>query len=339
MTSSAASLSKEVQWLTANRLSPCLDLLVSRDWLDWSQLSLLAPVVEREQDALKLRTSMEQAALSELGGLGVPLLLLKGAALARWLYPAPDLRDRLDMDLLVDVLELDRLREHLHQTGWRRWPMSASVTQETWRRQGLDLDLHWRLSDHPVFFHVLDFSELWSTARGIRGLSEPVRTLAPVYALVHAVIHYFGSHSKEPMPALFLVDLLLLWESLDSGERRALDGLLGRLGLHGLAARAFQLADQCFPGADCDAPVEEWRQRGSGQWQTALAEPHGRVRGLHLALRAQPGLKYKLTYLAGLAFPRADYMVQKYPGRFPLGLPGRYLYRMIGGLVPKEKRR
>ena len=323
----------------ANRLAPCVAFLQSQAWFEWSHLSLLGSVVEREQLALKRRTAQEDEVLSELAGFGVPLLLLKGAALARWLYPAPELRDRLDVDLLVAEVQLDRLRTCLRDNGWVQRRLSASVSQETWRREGLDLDLHWRLSDHPVFFHALKFSELWSAARPISGLSEPVRALAPMHALVHAVIHYFGTHSKEPMPALFLVDLVLLWEALDARERRALDGLLARLGLHGLAARAFERARQCFPGSVCDAPLADWHQRGTGQWQTALDEPHGRLRGLRLALRGQPGVKHKLAYLSGLAFPRADYMYQKYPGRFPLGLPGRYLYRMLGGLGAGGERR
>lgn len=337
--SDADRVTNAVQWLMANRLAACFELLTERAWLERPQAGLLAPVVQRERGRLARRAQSEEALFADLATGGVPMILLKGAALGRWLYPAPDRRDRLDVDLLVDAVHLNRLRMCLEQTAWQRRPPSASSSQETWHREGLDLDLHWRLSDHPVFFHTLGFDELWQDARPLAGVPAPIRALSPVHALVHCLIHYFGTHSKEPMPALFLVDLLLLWEALNGAERRQLDKRLQDLGLHGLAARAFELAGQTFPGARPDVPLDDWRERGRHQWQTALAEPHGRMQGLRLALRAQPGPGHKLSYLASLAFPRAEYMYQKYPGRFPLGLPGRYLYRLVAGLTHRGGRK
>jgi len=41
--------------------------------------------------------------LAALAGAGLPVLLLKGAALAYTLYPEPHLRDRSDTDLLFPV--------------------------------------------------------------------------------------------------------------------------------------------------------------------------------------------------------------------------------------------
>ena len=110
------------------------------------RLSALEPIVRRAaSDALAAHVT---AALEDAG---VPSILLKGPALARWLYRDPGERRYIDVDLLVPHAKLARAEELLAAQGFSRsgretipgdWPRHA----HNWLHpSGSILDLHYTL--------------------------------------------------------------------------------------------------------------------------------------------------------------------------------------------------
>ncbi len=68
-----------------------------------------------------MRAAELREVLAALAGAGLPVLLLKGAALAYTLYPEPHLRERCDTDLLLPSRdEAERAWRVLQTLGYQR---------------------------------------------------------------------------------------------------------------------------------------------------------------------------------------------------------------------------
>lgn len=86
---------------------------------------------------------------------GIPSLLLKGPAVASWLYSASDVRSYKDVDLLVPVARLPEAEAVLAGMGFRYILEGADAIEEiaharTWQRRDLPaVDLHTSLAELP----------------------------------------------------------------------------------------------------------------------------------------------------------------------------------------------
>jgi len=137
--------------------------------------------------------------LARLQQEGIKTLLLKGSALAYWLYPSAYLRDCSDIDLLFSSFEeTQKAAELLRSMEFNlRDPTPAgdlvsfelTCIRDQRTGSGLEIDLHWRLSSSPVFAYRFDFAELDSGAISLRRLGDSARGLSPVHALFNACMH------------------------------------------------------------------------------------------------------------------------------------------------------
>jgi hypothetical protein len=100
--------------------------------------------VTRADALATLRTDQLAASMvCAMREAGIPVLLLKGAGLARWLYPAGTVRPALDVDLLVDPMHLRRAEALLRAQGWEH-PWYPAPHAREWRKPGTSstIDLH-----------------------------------------------------------------------------------------------------------------------------------------------------------------------------------------------------
>src|SRR5690606_3632525 len=108
--------------------------------------------------------------LARLIEAGIPILLLKGSALAYWAYASPHLRECSDIDLLLrsrgDVDRATQILEELHfKNGDRVLPGDLVCFELTCvgsipSNAGLEIDLHWQLSSTPMFAFRFNWDEL-----------------------------------------------------------------------------------------------------------------------------------------------------------------------------------
>ena len=159
-------------------------------------------------------------------------IVLKGPALARWLYPDAALRRYGDIDLLVGPAEFESAESVLAELGYRRETPSLRRSEEEWHerhwRRGAPwpamVDLHrgllWAGIDAAAAWELLTSDTRCLDLGGTRVevLGEPARAL--VVAL-HAASHGVAAH---PM-----VDLALAVESLDVAVWEGADDLATRL--------------------------------------------------------------------------------------------------------------
>src|SRR5262249_51587245 len=143
--------------------------------------------------------------LASLREAGVTALVLKGGALAYTHYPAPHLRPRGDTDLLVTREDRARAQEALDDLGYRRQnSVSRDAVHTQWmfrRHEGRlphTIDLHWAISNRPLFARMLSFDELRRDARPIATLGADALAPAPVHALILACVHRVAHHDDAP---------------------------------------------------------------------------------------------------------------------------------------------
>ena len=146
-------------------------------------------------------------ALGVLREAGVPLLLLKGAALTFREYPEAGARPMMDLDALVPYADRLRAREALVAAGWSvsslaRTQEVEAIGQVTVRRgEPPDLDLHWRA---PGDLPPLDDRWLWRDTTWAELEGIPVQLPSPTTHLVVTLAH--GLRGNRESPIRWVVD-------------------------------------------------------------------------------------------------------------------------------------
>ncbi|MDQ2839114.1 MAG: nucleotidyltransferase family protein, partial [Actinomycetota bacterium] len=159
----------------------------------WSELAAQRPKFLAAQ-ARTVAAARDFGAVLDESDL--PWLVLKGPALAHSVYPRPDLRHYVDLDLLVSPVDFAAVLERLDEAGYqlvdRNWPLLERYCPGELRLRsprGVLLDLHWsifndarrRAAFHGPTHRLLDG----------RRLLEPVGlpALSATDQLVHVGLH------------------------------------------------------------------------------------------------------------------------------------------------------
>ena len=270
----------------------------------------------------------------------VPVLLLKGSALAYSVYPLPHLRPRCDTDLIVaDKTAAGRAREALLEIGYDGDPIpAAGVTsfEASLARVAVSgrmhfLDLHWALVNHSLFAHRFEFDELLAEAMPLPAISPGARGLGWAHALITAC-----SHRAANMPLkigdrlIWLYDLHLLalkaspadWEHLVSAAR--LQSVAGPCGA------GLRSAMREFSTPVPVAALEEL-QRHSRSEPYQMRWAHSRAYLEWHNLRAMP-VPLRRTWIREKLLPNKDYMRLLYPVEHAWDLPLAHMRRLAKGL-------
>ncbi|MGI8665372.1 MAG: nucleotidyltransferase family protein [Jatrophihabitans sp.] len=127
----------------------------------WAELAGQRPRFLAAQ-ARSLAAARDFGALAD--GAGLPWLVLKGPALAYSVYPRPDLRHYVDLDLLVSPGDFAAVLRLLADAGYqlvdRNWPLLERVVPGELRLRsprGVLLDLHWSIfndANRRAAFHA-----------------------------------------------------------------------------------------------------------------------------------------------------------------------------------------
>ncbi|HUP62041.1 MAG TPA: nucleotidyltransferase family protein [Thermoanaerobaculia bacterium] len=278
------------------------------------------------------------AVLAALAAQGVVALLMKGTALAYDIYPAPELRPRGDTDFLIARETLDALREAMRILGFTEILSSGDelgVRQATFTRTdrfGFEhaYDVHWDVTNTPVFSGVLRFDELRTRARALpHGMLAFSHVDALLLACIHRVAHH---HDSERL--IWLYDIALLRERMTREEHERFWRLAAERRVAGVCIRSIEVADE-WCGRAPHARAEELLTRE----EIERDEPsrvfldrditYGRM--MLSDLRALPW-RSRLRRLWQLALPPAAFMQQSFPERSRMALPWLYVLRGARGV-------
>jgi len=183
----------------------------------------------RQQTVIELaRLIGIRRVLGSLDQAGIPVLLLKGSALAYWLYDNPAQRSRCDLDILVaDKATAKHATDALQRSGYALSieALEASAEFEVALERTLPggilhrVDLHWQVVNHARLAEGLTFADLDAHAISIPSLQCDARGLGMVHALVHALLHRItnmpsGAHDR----LIWLYDIHLLAQRFTSED-------------------------------------------------------------------------------------------------------------------------
>ena len=171
--------------------------------------------------ACAVRTRVITGVLRAMEAEGIPLLLLKGAALAHLVYENPMLRPMRDVDALVRARDAPRAARVLEACGFEvAGPvvpprhhhvraMSTTVDSAT-----VTIELHHQLLQATPFLRPVEYDDVYRDAQSFDWSGHEARGLGREDTLWHVYAHAFAINITRPAIRLISVaDLVTLTEA------------------------------------------------------------------------------------------------------------------------------
>lgn len=274
-----------------------------------------------------LRDRMTAELIVDIEAAGIPAILLKGPAIATWLYPGRGVRTYGDTDLLVAPEHWELAMETLASLGFEDdlgslgHPRMESLTSHPWKRPGHSVDLHctlWGIETTPE--RAWEVLSSHTTTMSVGGAE--VRVLAPAARTMHVALHaaQHGYDEGKPISDLELaVDVLPdeLW--LEAVE------VAGELDAVGNVATGLRLLPE---GREL---AERLGITPQGSVDALLRVAHVPLASGFEELATTPGVRAKLSIVRSELVPTPDFMRWWSPlaRRGPAGLAACYLWRPL----------
>jgi hypothetical protein len=293
----------------------------------------------REAAADVLREVDLTMLLAAMADAGLQPLLLKGAHLAYGHYERPELRPRLDSDLLIPDEARGTTHDLLLELGYesdRQVRGDLVKHQRTYLRRHAGVvvhavDVHWKISNPQVFAAAFSYEELAARAVPLPALHPAARGLSDVDALLVACVHRVAHHADFDR-LIWVHDIDLVARRIDAaGWARVVDlavrrriAAVCRAGLAGAAARFHT-----------PIPAD---LLGDGRWSApdpeitaTYVESRGHLTMLGDNLKALPTWSARRRLVLEHLFPPADYIRHVYAPSSAAPLPLLYAWRVLRG--------
>jgi Uncharacterised nucleotidyltransferase len=158
---------------------------------------------------------------------GVRMIVLKGPALARMVYPDSALRPGSDLDILVKPADMQQSRVLLEHLGYtcdaRKFGRDVEAlnhheeyTSSKEGQQFRSIELHWKLIRVGIL-QENDVEILFDNAMQVSTDSSTFEALHPVDALIHRALNNAFMHDSD-MRLIWIYDILMLARSLKDPE-------------------------------------------------------------------------------------------------------------------------
>lgn len=274
--------------------------------------------------------------LAALQEARVRTLILKGAALAHTHYAHPSLRPRNDTDLLIQRRDWPEATQALQELGYKR---KDEIRGETARNQGEFerrdrsvrhvFDLHWQVSDRPVFAAALDFDTLMQGAAHIAALGSFAWAPAPVHMLLLACMHRVRHYNADLL--MWLYDIHLLTEKLSDREVDEFVAAARHSKVSAICDAGLRRAAEHFHTKIPDGLLDSLRPadaaHGTELSARYLVLPPWRARLLDLM--TQPDWTKRFRFICELATSDRQYLLDRYQRTRSAWLPVLYARRLV----------
>jgi hypothetical protein len=298
----------------------------------------LSARVRRAAVAEAVREVELASLLDVLGRASVGALLFKGAALAYTCYGRPELRPRLDTDLLIPEQKRSTAAAVLRDLGYEvsgHFSGDLVAYQAAYLKRRRDavvhvVDLHWRLSNPQPFGDVLTYEEAAAEAVPVVELGAQAWTLSAVHALLVACVHRVAHHSTDQR-LIWAVDIDRLAGRYTAPDwERFVTLAIGRR-VAAVCRRGLTDAQHVCHTAVPEAVLDELGQAVDDEPTAAFLRPRRHAAVVAQDLAAMPTWGSRVRLLRQHAFPPATYMRGVYAPASSLPLPLLYLRRAWHG--------
>lgn len=282
--------------------------------------------------------------LRALEAAGIPVVLLKGAALSVDVFTDIGLRPWSDLDVLIDQRHSAGAEQALAALGFQRARVETTAGATVAHENELLLvdsaghlvDLHWSLFDSPFYQSRTRATAIWRHTREVRLEGVPARVLTPEVLLLHLCGHLTLHHSGDEL--LWLNDVAevvarhhqqLNWEVVLAEAQR----------LHLVVALQRALGSAAETLAAPVPPAVRNRIKALHPSATELAvvgrladKERSMAARLWFDLATMESWTERVAFVRTRLFPSPAYMRQRYGVTTTLGLVLAYPYRWLIGL-------
>jgi putative nucleotidyltransferase-like protein len=270
---------------------------------------------------------------------GLDVLLMKGSSLAYDVYLDPAWRVRSDVDMLIRAGDADGVRSLLRDLGYVSFAALSgefAISQFHYERVAAPgirhlCDVHWKIVNRLRLADAIRFDELAAAAIPLPMLGPGARGLGRVHALWLACVHR-AVHHYDQDTLLWLYDVHLLIEALDTGGLERFVALAERSGVRRICLRALRLAQTRFATRIPPAVLTALEAAPADEPSTVFLNPN--IRQIDVVrddLRALRGWRARVMLLREHVFPDATYMRQTYAPGSSAPVLWLYLGRIVSG--------
>ena len=280
---------------------------------------------------------------------GVPVILLKGAALAKTVYRNASVRPMVDLDLLVRREDVSTALHVLTSLDYETIPSHTYWDAVVLHKQGqVDtvFDVHWGLFLSFYYQHAIPMDWFWQTARSVGMGDASAWVLGPEAQVLHLCGHLLLHHSDgEGFRLLGLHDVaevIVFYQ-----EQIEWDQVLARAQAYDLVLPVQQILTQV--GKEWNTPIpsavlERLRalrpsrdeERVFAWFSTVHSSP---AQSFRANLASIPGWGLRLRFVWCNLFPPVGYMQHCYRIPHWLLVPLYYPYRWFLALCHVLRRR
>lgn len=280
----------------------------------------------------------------ELHKANVPVILLKGAALAQRVYGNIALRPMGDIDLLVPTGMMPRIEDALAELGYlilhRADPLLRHATfTRTDRGVTLHLEVHQHIVSSPHYRAAIPEEWLWQRPIELSIGNVPGLMLSPEATTVHCCLHYLDHISIEG-------GLLWLWDIVEVARNLPVDwqsmadisaAFRIALPVRAILLKCRELLGLAVPEHALSTILS--LQPGFAErkaYQFCLSPRRSTASKTLFDFVTTPGLLARARFLSSRLFPSREYMKTRYsirnPRLVPLYYPRMLLEAALDGL-------
>jgi hypothetical protein len=274
----------------------------------------------------------------------IPVVVLKGAALAPTLYPDISLRPISDIDLLVHRADLDRAASLLAGSGFNQVVERGDRFEKRFFNEQYffkpsstisRLELHWHVLNISYYRQHAPIEWFWQRTVPFSLNGRRAVMLDPGAQLLHLCSHLFLKHRNNHLRWSYDIALLLArygeqidWAELTQAAKKFKLGLALRAAIRHI----YELWQVPIPQSAWER-LEKLDLGFEESVVYALTTANHRRAGVLVSGLYMKGLRAKLEFLAGILIPSPDYLRQRYPIRNPFLLPYYYLRHLVRGIA------
>jgi len=311
--------------------------------------TILPPWVKEKLQAKYYRSAVDNTLLyQELGEIlhafneaRVPVILLKGAALAKEVYGNISLRPMADIDFLLREEHMSRAQELLAQQGYAVLDgVQPHLRHGTFsKRDGarpVHIELHWHIISSPYYRRSIPEEWLWQDPIELTVGDASALRLSPQAAIFHACLHMLDHIGIRGSLLYWLCDIVEISHRHDI-DWAALADTAAQFKIILPVRAILQETRELLDLPISDHFLQRMLARRVGflerkAYQFCLSPTRSSASKTFFDFFAVEGLKAKFRFLFSRIFPDRDYMIARYSIRDPWLVPLYYPY-MIGRAV------
>lgn len=307
------------------------------------------PICERLRNAFLITDTANWLAYQELGQVldlfaleAVPVVLLKGCALAATLYPEPGLRPMGDLDVLIPQAQAAAAGALLKSRGFDEMAEMAEGFGARYLQEKIyvrhtgrpaQVDAHWHLTSMPYYRTRIPIEWFWERTVEASITGHSARLFAPEAQLLHLSLHFALHHWSDRLLWAFDLALLLAQHSGTLDWDEAVEAAR-RFGLAQAMQTSLAVVAEWWGVAPPPAALARLKAARPGvaeRWLLRVMTARRREARILSDGLSLPGTRAKLGYWLGLVFPSQAYMRQRYGVKHGALLPAYYAARLLTG--------